>query len=222
MGRLPTYRKTFHIWEVTGNKPLQKTKKFLKFVSFCKFLNTSKIKNKQQVPRMQRFQCKTVFLSDLCLLFSKLKNNQNKENKQNNASLILSESSHIWEDFQSMGSLPMCGKSSNIWEVFEYTGVFPCVGNLPIWGTTSDRWEILPYIGSLPTWLPLGNPPLGSMCSFPVPSGGWGVCNPQWGVPTGEYIVPNVDSTLGSAYSPLGPQPTRTWELKQWHTHICN
>jgi hypothetical protein len=66
------------------------------------------------------------------------------------------KTSHVWEDFlcmgslpidgKSMGSLPMYGKTSQILEEED----FPYMGRLPKYEKASQIWEDLPYMGSLP------------------------------------------------------------------------
>jgi hypothetical protein len=58
------------------------------------------------------------------------------------------QTSHMWEDFPYMGTLPMNGISSHTWEVSQNLGslpqlweVLPCMGSLPIYGKSSHTWE---------------------------------------------------------------------------------
>jgi hypothetical protein len=57
--------------------------------------------------------------------------------------LIYGKTFYVWEDFHSVGKLPIYGKTSHRWEVFPYMG-------LPTYGKSSHVWGVFPYMGSLP------------------------------------------------------------------------
>ena len=59
---------------------------------------------------------------------------------------VFGMSSHTWEVFPHMFSLPKCGKASRIWDDF------PCSGSLPMYGKSPQTWDFFNHIGSLPRY----------------------------------------------------------------------